>query len=163
MPDLGFLGWDLKIILSYFKPTLSNLSNCKICGKTKQKTKFGTKNALFGYYYVKISKLCCHIWNQHPQICLTSKYREIIKMHQKWLIWVFLGCIWKQYCHIWNQHHRICLIGKYREIMKIPKFGRKNALFGYFCAAIWKQCCHIWNRHPRFHLIANIFQRNNNV
>ena len=43
MPDLGFLGWDLKIILSYFKPTLSNLSNCKICEKTKKKLNLGPK------------------------------------------------------------------------------------------------------------------------
>ena len=41
--------------------------------------KFGTKNALFGYFWPKMlylgnfgqefKKKYCHIWNQHPQIC----------------------------------------------------------------------------------------------
>ena len=33
--------------------------------------------------------------------------------------------------------------------MKMPKFGNKNALFGYFWARIWKNYYHIWNQHPR--------------
>ena len=32
--------------------------------------KFGTKNALFGYFWDEIWKNYCHnIWNQHPRIC----------------------------------------------------------------------------------------------
>ena len=30
---------------------------------------FGPKNALFGYFWDKIIKSYCHIWNQYPQIC----------------------------------------------------------------------------------------------
>ena len=29
---------------------------------------FGTKNAWFGYFWARILKIYCHIWNQHPQI-----------------------------------------------------------------------------------------------
>ena len=29
--------------------------------------------------------------------------------------------------------------------MRMPKFGTKNALFGYFLARILKSYCHIWN------------------
>ena len=36
----------------------------------------------------------------------------------------------------------------------MPKFGTKNAWFGYFWAGIWKQYYHIWNEHPRICLIA---------
>ena len=36
--------------------------------KTKM-PKFGPKIALFGYFWDKIIKSYCHIWNQHPQIC----------------------------------------------------------------------------------------------
>ena len=31
----------------------------------------------------------------------------------------------------------------------MPKFGTKNAWFGYFWTGIWKQYCHIWNQHPQ--------------
>ena len=34
-------------------------------------SKFGTKNTLFGYFWVRIFKKYCHIWNQHPQVCQT--------------------------------------------------------------------------------------------
>ena len=33
--------------------------------------------------------------------------------------------------------------GKFREKMKMPKFGTKNALFGYFGARVLKNYCHI--------------------
>ena len=31
-----------------------------------------------------------------------------------------------------NKHPRICVNAKFREKAKMPKFGTKNALFGYF-------------------------------
>ena len=50
-----FSGWNLKKPLSYLKSTLSNLSTCKILQKKKQKMpKFGTKNALLGYFWAGI-------------------------------------------------------------------------------------------------------------
>ena len=33
--------------------------------------------------------------------------------------------------------------GKFREKMKMPKFGTKNALFGYFWTTSLKNYCHI--------------------
>ena len=53
----------------------------------------------------------------------------------------------KTYRCIWNQHPRIRLIAKFWEKTKMPKFGTKNALFGYFWVGIWKQYCHIGNQH----------------
>ena len=63
-------------------------------------SRFGTKNALFGYFGARILKK--------------------ILSHLKF-------GVWKQYCHIWNQHPRIVLIGKFREIMKMLMFGNENA------------------------------------
>ena len=45
------------------------MSDCKVWCKIKI-LKFGTE----------IWKNCCHIWNQHPQICLFAKFHKKIKM-----------------------------------------------------------------------------------
>ena len=42
--------------------------------------KFGTKNGLLGYFWARILKSYCHIWNQHPRICLIAKICEKTKM-----------------------------------------------------------------------------------
>ena len=62
-----------------------NFSHCKISGNNE--------NALFGYFWDRVLK---------------------------------------NYCHIWNQHLWISVIAKFHEETKMPKFGTKNALFGYF-------------------------------
>ena len=36
--------------------------------------KLGTKNALFGFFWGRISKNYCLILNQHTQICLIQKF-----------------------------------------------------------------------------------------
>ena len=42
--------------------------------------KFGTKNALFAYFWVGILKQYCHISNQHFRICLIATFRGKTKM-----------------------------------------------------------------------------------
>ena len=115
--------------------------------------KFGTKNALFGYFWDITLKNYCHIWNHHPQVCLFAKFHEetiIPKFATKnaWFMYFWAGK-GKEYCHIWNQHPQICLITKFCVKTKIPKFGTKNALFGYFWDRTLKNYCHIWNQHPQ--------------
>ena len=67
---------------------------------------------------------------------------------------------YKNYCHIWNQHLRICQVAKFCEIMKMPKFGTKNALFGYFWArSFTKNYCHIWNQHREIYLFAKFHEK----
>ena len=117
----------------------------KFCEETKM-PKFGTKNDLLGIFDQEcviwvflgknVLKNYCHIWNQHPQICLFAKFHEKTKMPKfgtknAWFMYFWAG-IWKQYCHIWNQHPQICLIAKFCENTKRAKFGTKNNLFGYF-------------------------------
>ena len=101
-----FLGYNLKIQLSYLKS--SNLS-----------------------YWTGILKNYCHIWNQHPWICLIAKFHEKIKIPKigtkNALFGYFWAEIWRKYCHIWNQRRQICLIAKFSAKIKILKFGIKNA------------------------------------
>ena len=47
--------------------------------------------------------------------------------------------------------------------LKIPKFGTKNALFGYFGAGISKNYCHISNQLPRIcRSCCKILRKNKN-
>ena len=92
-------------------------------------SKFGTKSASFGYFWARILKNYCHIWNQHLRISVIAKFCEETKMpkfgtkndllgifDQECVIWVFLGKnVLKNYCHIWNQHPQICLFAKFHK------------------------------------------------
>ena len=55
MRYFGIFGPDFKKLFPYLKPALSNLSNCKI--SPKKMPKFGTKNALFGYFWARMPYL----------------------------------------------------------------------------------------------------------
>ena len=81
--------------------------------------KFGTKNALFGYFWARILKSYCRIWNQHPEICIFAKFCEKVKMPKFGTKNALLGNSWartlKNYSRIWNQHPQICLFVKFRE------------------------------------------------
>ena len=115
--------------------------------------KFGTKSALFGYFWAAFWNQYCHIWNQLPRISLIAKFREKPKMPKfgtkNALFGYFRAGIWKEYCHIWDQYLGICLIAKFCEKMKVPKFETKNVLFGHFGVRFLKMYCPIWNQHPR--------------
>ena len=76
MPYLGIFGLEsLKYYCSFRNKYLQIFLIAKFCQKTKI-PKFGTKNALLEYFWARILKNYCHIWNQHPQIC------------QKWVLTV---------------------------------------------------------------------------
>ena len=117
----------------------------KFRDKTKM-PKFGTENALFGYFWTGILENYCHIWNQHLRICVNAKFCEETKMlrfgtkcglfEYFWPTVLYLDIFGlefkKNYCDISSQHLWICLIAKDCEIIKMPTFGTKSALFGYF-------------------------------
>ena len=84
MSYLDFLGQNFKEVWQYFKSAPSNLSYCKISRKTNAYI-FGpkmpcwiflTENALFGYFWGRISKQYCHISNQHSRICVIAKIQR---------------------------------------------------------------------------------------
>ena len=71
--------------------------------------KFGTKNALFDYFYARFLKDYCHISNQHPRISLypdfakkqkclylRSKMSYLSIFDRKCLIMVFLSSNFKK-------------------------------------------------------------------
>ena len=104
--------------------------------------KFGTRNALFKYFRVRILKKELHIWNQHLWICLIAVFCEIWKclnLGAKKTIWVFLGWNLKTILCYLKSAPRFWLLAKFREKIKIPKFETKNALFGCFWIIILKQ------------------------
>ena len=89
-----------------------------------------------GIFGLEFEKKYCHVWNQHPQICLIAKYHQIMKMTKfgtkSTLFGYFWARIFKNYYHIWNQHLQISVTVLFCEKTKMPKFGTKNALFEYF-------------------------------
>ena len=76
--------------------------------------KFGTKNAIFGFFLPKMP------------------YLGIFGLESL-----------KYYCSFRNKYLQIFLIAKFCQKTKIPTFGTKNALLEYFWARILKNYCHI--------------------
>ena len=68
----------------------------------------GPKMRDSGNFGLEFEKNYCHIWNQHPRICLIAKYHEIVRMPKfeiKSTKFGYFGArILKNDCHIWNQH-----------------------------------------------------------
>ena len=100
-----FLGKYFLQILSYLKSP-SNLSICKISQKNPKMPYF-----IFGYFWARIPKTYCDIWNQHLRICLNAKFCEKMKMPKFGSKYALFGYFWtrilKNYCDIWKQHPQI--------------------------------------------------------
>ena len=84
MPYLGIFGLEFERNIVIFEISTSN-HHPRIClnEKFREKNKmlqFGTKNALFGYFYAGIFENYCHIWNKYLRICLIPKFCEETKM-----------------------------------------------------------------------------------
>ena len=62
-----------------------------------------TQNPLFEYFWTRSLKNYCHIWNQHPQICLTAKFceKKCLNLGQKNVLFAYFWAkILKNYRHI---------------------------------------------------------------
>ena len=139
----GIFGLEFKKTLLYFKSPPSNSYNCKILVKNKM-PKFGTKTALFLEFLSWIHKQYCHIWNQHPLICLAAKFREKTKMPKfktkSALFWYYFGIFGLKFEKI------IVIFGistlefvklqNFKKKQKCLKFRIKNTSFRYFWARI---------------------------
>ena len=77
-----FLGQNFEKLLSYFKSAPSNLCNCKILLKNKNRQIWENKNPLFRYFWARFLKYYCHIWNQHPEICWIVKFHGKTRLHK---------------------------------------------------------------------------------
>ena len=125
-------------LLAKFYEKIKVCLTVKFCKKKQKCLNLGPKMPffIFWYFWVRIWKNYYDIWNQHFRICLNAKFREKMKMPNFGTENALFRYIWarilKNYFYIWNQHPRIWLNAK----MKIPKFGVKNALYGYFSTGI---------------------------
>ena len=128
----------------------SNLSNCKILWNNEN-TQFGIKNTLFRYFWAKIFKKYCHIWNQHPQICLIGNFCEKQNCLNLGPKMPYLGIFELELEKtIWNQHSRICLIAKFgKKKKKCLNLRPKIPCLGIFGIELEKKHCHIWNQQSR--------------
>ena len=71
-------------LLPYLKSAPSNFPVCKVM-LNKKPLKFGTKIALFRYFWAGIWKTHCHVWNQ------------LLRIYQKY--------IFNQYSELWHRSH----------------------------------------------------------
>ena len=177
----------MKTILSCLKSATSNLSNYKIFAEKEKMRRFGTKHALFWYFWPKKfylvifglefqkkkKKNYCHVWNRHPPICLIAKFCGKTKMpnfktKNAWHGYLspkmpYLGIsgqeLKKNYCQTWNQHLKKRQFPKSYQKTTRLKLRTKNAWFMYFWAGIWKQHCGISNQHHRISLITNFCKK----
>ena len=69
MPYLGIFGPEFDKNYCHNWNKHSRICLIAHFGEETKMSQFGTKNALFGYFWARILKNYCHIWNQHPQIC----------------------------------------------------------------------------------------------
>ena len=131
------MGYKFEKTIIRFEMSTLKFVYCKISPKKTNMPKFGTKNALFGYFCCGILKKYCHIWNQHPRVCLIGEFCKKTKMPifgNKNALFKYFGLVFeKNYCHIWNLHPQICLIAKfYKKKKKSLNLGPKMPYSGTF-------------------------------
>ena len=92
VPYLGIFGKDFKTTIIIIEISTLQFVYLQNFAK-KRMSKFGTKNALFAYFWVGILKQYCHISNQHFRICLIATFAEkqkCLNLGPKMSYWVFL-------------------------------------------------------------------------
>ena len=133
-----FLGYNFKKSIVIFE-----ISSLKYCEKTKI-PKFGMKNALFVFFWGRIQKNNCHIWNQHLEFSIIAKFCEKMKMPIFGTKNALSGYSWprikKKLLSELKSAHSNWSISKTSQ-QKCLNFGPKmlylgifdkNALFGFF-------------------------------
>ena len=100
--------------------------------KKKKNSDFETKNAIFGFFWARIFKTYCDIWNEHPWI-FPKKQNYLLLGPKNTYSGILEVEFLKNYCHIWNQHHRICLFAKFckKTKQKCLSLGPKILSWGF--------------------------------
>ena len=99
-----FLEWNLKIILSYLKSGPSTLLNCNFREKMII-PRFGTENALFGYFWAEIYKQYLPYLKLAPSNLsirkILEKKAKMTKFRTKRALFgYFWARILQNFCHI---------------------------------------------------------------
>ena len=100
-------------------------------GKKPKMSKFETKNALVGYFWILSCLESAHLILSNCKIL--RKKQKCLNLELKMPYLGIFGLKLKvNVSQIWNQHPEICLIATCSEKTRTPKFGIKKALFRYF-------------------------------
>ena len=149
----------------------------KFPGKIKI-PKFGTKDALLGYFRARNLKSYCHIWKQHLRICWIAKFCEENKMPKFGSKNVLFEYSWPKrvYLGIFGLELKIKLLSylksapsnlsicKISQRNKKHKFGTKNVWFGYFWVRIFKNAIVIFEINTlKFVSLQNFAKKNKNT
>ena len=112
----GLLDCSLEKLLAYFKPTHTDLSNCKFLSKNWNPYIWDQK-CLFGVFYqLKFEKVLSILEKvpSDPSKWQTSCETKSFNIwDQNDLIWLFWAVISKYFFHIWNQHSQVCQSTKF--------------------------------------------------
>ena len=138
MSYFGIFGLEFEKTVAIFEINTLKFVWLQISRKNKN-----VSNASLGYFWAGIWKKYCHIWNQHPRLCLIAKFYKKTKIPKFGTKNALFGYFWtrilKNYCHIGNQLLRICLLAKFCEETKMPNLGLKMPFL-----SIFDQKCLIW-------------------
>ena len=113
-------------ILSCLESAHLILSNCKILRKKQKCLNLELKMPYLGIFGLKFKINVSHIWNQYPHIYLIAKCCEKTRTRtfglefQKTIVIFRISTL--EFVYLQN----------FTKKAKMPKFGTKNALFGYF-------------------------------
>ena len=104
--------------------------------------KFGIKSALFGYFWGRILKNCCHTWNQHLQISifkkLCEKKQQCLNLGLKMPYLGNFGQNFEKLLSNLKSAPSNLSVSKILQKIKMLKFRNESALFGYFWARTYQ-------------------------
>ena len=116
--------------------------NCLIAKFCAKILKFGTKNALFGYFGLRFWKTVVISEVSTLEFALLQSFlkkNKNLKFGTKNARFLYFGAgIWKYHCQIWNQCPRICLATRFGANIDILKFRIKKAWYEYFWTGSWR-------------------------
>ena len=138
------------------------MRNSKISQKL---SKMWTKNALLGYFRARVLKKFCHIWNQHPQVFLISKFCKKTKIPKfvpkNALFGYFWGGIFKSCSRILNHQPQICLIVKFCKKTKCYKFQDEKCFLRLILDWNFKKLFSYVKSAPSIRSNCKVFSKNN--
>lgn len=127
-----FLGWYLKITLSYLKSAPSKFSNCKILPENKKCLNFGPNTLYLSIFRLQFENNIVIFEISTLQFVyfenFVKKWKCLNFGTKNALFWHFWTGIWKCFCLIKN-HPQFFLSAKFCTKMKILISRTKNALF----------------------------------
>ena len=126
-----------------------------------------TKNALLGYFWTRVFKNYCHIWNKQPQTCTIAIFRKkkqnCINFGPKIPYLVIFGVEFENTVAIFEiRTLKFVKLQNFAKIQNYINLETKVPYLGNFKVNFENNYCHIWNQHPHICEIAK-FCKNTNL